>query len=84
MAVAGDVCDGVFLCCHFSHKMSWMRSWTNLSRFLRVFLPTLGSAKTPSIALGIAKLHSHSIALGMAKTLWSFGCSKCNRVEGAL
>ena len=26
--VAGDVYDGVFLCCPFSHEMSWMRSWT--------------------------------------------------------
>ena len=25
---AGDVFDGVFLCCPFSHKMSWMGSWT--------------------------------------------------------
>ena len=32
--------DGVFLCCPFSHEMSWMRSGTYLSRFLRVFLPT--------------------------------------------
>ena len=23
-----DVCDGVFLCCSFSHEVSWMRSWT--------------------------------------------------------
>ena len=41
LAVAGDVFDGVLLCC-FSHEMSWMRSWTKLSQFLRVFLPTLG------------------------------------------
>ena len=27
LAVAGDVFDGVFLCCSFSHEMSWMRSW---------------------------------------------------------
>ena len=26
--VAGDVFDGVFLCCPFSHEMSWMRSGT--------------------------------------------------------
>ena len=25
----------------FPHEMSWMRSWTLLSQFLRVFLPTL-------------------------------------------
>ena len=28
LAVAGDVSDGVFLCCPFSHEMSWMRSGT--------------------------------------------------------
>ena len=26
LAVAGDVFDGVFLCCPFSYEMSWMRS----------------------------------------------------------
>ena len=36
---AGDVFDGVFLCCPFSHEMSWMRSGTYLSPFLRVFVP---------------------------------------------
>ena len=41
LAVAGDGYDGVFLCCPFSHAMSWMRSWTKLSHFRRVFLPTL-------------------------------------------
>ena len=34
LAVAGGVYDGVFLCCSFSHEMSWMRSWTLLSQFL--------------------------------------------------
>ena len=28
LAVAGDVFDGVFLCCPFSHEISWMRSGT--------------------------------------------------------
>ena len=28
LAVACDVFDGVFLCCPFSHEMSWMRSGT--------------------------------------------------------
>ena len=28
VAVAGDVYDGVFLCCPFSHDMSWMSSCT--------------------------------------------------------
>ena len=41
LAVTGGVCDGVFLCFPFSHGMSWMRFWTLLSQFLRVFLPTL-------------------------------------------
>ena len=41
LAVAGDVFDGVFLWCPFSREMSWMRSGTLLSKFLRVFLPTL-------------------------------------------
>ena len=41
LSVAGDVFGGVFLCCPFFHEMSWMRSGTILSKFLRVFLPTL-------------------------------------------
>ena len=28
LAVPGDVFDDVFLCCPFSHVMSWMRSGT--------------------------------------------------------
>ena len=28
LAVAGDVFDGIFLCCAFSYEMSWMRSGT--------------------------------------------------------
>ena len=28
LAVAGDVYDGAFLCCSFSRRLSWMRSWT--------------------------------------------------------
>ena len=28
LAVARGVFDGVFLCCHFSHGMSWMRFGT--------------------------------------------------------
>ena len=27
-AVAGDIFNGVSLCCPFSHEMSWMRSGT--------------------------------------------------------
>ena len=41
MAVASDAFDGVFLCCSFYYEMSWIRSGTQLSQFLRVFLPTL-------------------------------------------
>ena len=40
LAVAGGVYDGVFLCCPFSHEIFWMRSWTSMSRLLKVFLPT--------------------------------------------
>ena len=28
LAVAGDVYDGVYLCCPFANEMFWMRSWT--------------------------------------------------------
>ena len=42
LAVAGDVFNGVLFCAVlFSHEMSWMRSGTELSQFLRIFLPTL-------------------------------------------
>ena len=34
---AGDY----YLCCHFFHEMSWMRSGTELSQFLKIFLFTL-------------------------------------------
>ena len=37
LAVAGDVVDGVYLCCTFPLKMSVMRSGTRLSQFLRVY-----------------------------------------------
>ena len=40
-AVAGGVFGGIFLCCPFSHELSWMISGTSLSQFLMVFLPTL-------------------------------------------
>ena len=42
LAVACDVYDGVFLCCRFSREMLWMGSLTQLSHFLRVFLPNFG------------------------------------------
>ena len=38
MAVARDVFDYVFICCPFSHDISWMRSGTCLSQLLRVSL----------------------------------------------
>ena len=41
LAVACDVYNGVFLCCPFSHEMPWVKFLTQLSQFLRVFLPTL-------------------------------------------
>ena len=37
LAVAGDVFDGVFLCCPFSHEKSWMNTGTELSQFLWAF-----------------------------------------------
>ena len=43
LAVAEDAFDGVLFCAvlFFSHELSWMRSGTELSQFLRIFLPTL-------------------------------------------
>ena len=38
LAIAGDVFDDVLVCAVFSHEMSWMRSGTHLSQFLRIFL----------------------------------------------
>ena len=40
LAVAGDVYDGVFLCCPFSPRDGLDEIW-DLSQFLRIFLPTL-------------------------------------------
>ena len=51
MAVVGDAFYGVFLCCPFSHEMSWMKFRTELSQFLRVFLPYLPSRKKIKPAL---------------------------------
>ena len=44
LAVAGDVFDGIlfYAVSSFSHEMSWMKSGTQLSQFLRIVLPTLG------------------------------------------
>ena len=41
LAVTGDIFDGVLFCAAlFSHEMSWVRSGTELSQFLKIFLPT--------------------------------------------
>ena len=53
-AVAGGVFDCVFLCCPFSHEMSWMRTGTKLSQFLRVFLPTHSLKLTLGRMAGVA------------------------------
>ena len=41
-----------FLCCPFSHEMSWMRSGTELSQFLRNF-PTYSNKMVLNIVLDI-------------------------------
>ena len=42
LAVADDVFDCVLFCAVlFSHEMSLMRSWNELSQFLRLLLPIL-------------------------------------------
>ena len=41
LTVTGDVFDGVFFVLSYSHEMSLMVSGTELSQFLRVFLPFL-------------------------------------------
>ena len=40
LAVTDDVFDGVLFCAVLFPTMSWMRSGTELSQFLRIFLPT--------------------------------------------
>ena len=57
LAVAVDVFDGVLFCAVlFSHEMSWMRSGTELSQFLRLFLPT--QCSMPSNVSAFRVLHS--------------------------
>ena len=42
LAIVDDVSgDVLFSSCPYSHEMSLMRSGTELSEFLRIFLPTL-------------------------------------------
>ena len=41
LAIAGDVFNGVSLCCPFSHEVSCVRSETKFGQLLRGFLPTL-------------------------------------------
>ena len=49
LSVPGVVFDGVlFLCCPFSHEMSWMRSGTELNQFLEIYIPTLPMPGRPT------------------------------------
>ena len=41
LAVDGDVFDGVYFVLSFFPRDSWMICGTELSQFLRIFLPTL-------------------------------------------
>ena len=45
LAVACDVFDCVLFLLSFSYEMSWVRSGTKLSLFLRIFLPNFVSSK---------------------------------------
>ena len=38
----------LILCCPFSHEMSWVRSGTEMSQLLRIFLPTLARVSIQS------------------------------------
>ena len=49
LAVASDVFDGAFLCCPVSHEMSWIRSGTELSKFLSLPCPLLWSTRAPKV-----------------------------------
>ena len=71
IAVAGDVFDGVLLCCVFSHEMSWMRSGTALSQFPRVFLPflILITEKTRTLKRQLTGLMNVSLPLGLNKAI---------------
>ena len=68
-SVAGDVYDGDFLCGPFSHEMSWMRSETELSQFLRVFLPTLSNDLASFIFIEYI-----FVKLGLLKILYRYTC----------
>ena len=57
LAVAGGV-YGTFLCCPLSCKMSWMRSLTSLSQFLRVFLSILANNRETPLNLKGFKLYN--------------------------
>ena len=52
LAVAGGVLKAP-VCWPFSHEVSWMRSGTLFSQFLRVFLPTLLYFTTFSVCLRV-------------------------------
>ena len=49
LAVACDVFDGSYFVLSFSHEISWIRSGTEMSQFLRIFLPTLEIKIYPSL-----------------------------------
>ena len=54
-------------CSVFSLEMSWMRSGTELSTFLRVFLPTLGQCHQ-EIHQGLLHFHTCEYALELLQT----------------
>ena len=60
LAVAGDAFDDVlFYVVLFPHEMSWIRSGTELSHFLRIFLPTLTYFLKTFCNLKSQDFHSH-------------------------
>ena len=50
LIVAGDVFDGVFLCCLFSNEMSWMKSVTQLSESISEGFP-VGMSVSPHVCV---------------------------------
>ena len=44
----------LILCCPFSHEMSLMRSGTDLSQFLRIFLHTLKKTNSSTLVISAA------------------------------
>ena len=68
LAVAGDVFDGVFLRCPFSHEMSWMRFGTSLSQFLSVF-PTYFCSLVTLVNTVLEKYGVHDLCKSMIPVL---------------